>query len=87
VISLRLRLLLIVLASIAVGWLGAAAFAYFSIVHEVRTQCDARLGQMGNLVMSVALEEIGDQQRVRASLPGHWRWGPVAFQVWGLAAH
>jgi two-component system sensor histidine kinase QseC len=80
--SLRLRLLLVVLTSIAIGWLGAAAFAYFSIVREVRTQCDARLSQMGTLVLNVAREEAGELQPFPTYLRAHWRIGPVAFQVW-----
>ena len=59
--SLKARLLLALLAAVALVWLAAAAYTYFDARHEINELLDAHLAQSASLIVAQVgheLEEI-----------------------------
>jgi len=79
--SLRNRLLAVVLAGVAVAWIGAAAFAFRDARHEVDELLDGYLAQSAALLVAQAGESLGELDLEHA--PQLHRYARrVAFQVW-----
>jgi two-component system sensor histidine kinase QseC len=79
--SLRNRLLAVVLAGVAVAWIGAAAFAFRDARHEVDELLDGYLAQSAALIVAQAGEGLGELDLEHA--PQLHRYARrVAFQVW-----
>ena len=79
--SLKRRLLLALLAAVALVWLAAAAYTYFDARHEVNELLDAHLAQSASLIVAQVghdLEEIDLEHAPRTSE----RARRVAFQIW-----
>jgi two-component system sensor histidine kinase QseC len=79
--SLKQRLLLAVLAVVAVVWLATAAYSYFDARHEVNDLLDAHLAQSASLIVAQVghdLEEIDLGHAPRTDK----RARRVAFQIW-----
>ena len=79
--SLRRRLLLAVLAVVALVWLATAAYSYFDARHEVNELLDAHLAQSASLIVAQVgheLEEIDLEHAPKT----HKRARAVAFQIW-----
>jgi two-component system sensor histidine kinase QseC len=79
--SLRNRLLAVVLAGVAVAWIGVAAFAFRDARHEVDELLDGYLAQSAVLLVAQAGEGLGELDLEHA--PQLHRYARrVAFQVW-----
>jgi two-component system sensor histidine kinase QseC len=79
--SLRNRLLAVVLAGVAVAWVGAAAFAFLEARHEVDELLDGYLAQSAALIAAQAAAGEGELDVEHA--PQLHRYARrVAFQVW-----
>jgi len=79
--SLRNRLLAVVLAGVAIAWIGAAAFAFRDARHEVDELLDGYLAQSAALLVAQAGEGLGELDLEHA--PQLHRYARrVAFQVW-----
>lgn len=79
--SLRNRLLAVVLAGVAVAWVGAAAFAFVEARHEVDELLDGYLAQSAALIASQTAAGEGELDLEHA--PQLHRYARrVAFQVW-----
>lgn len=79
-LSLRQRLLLLVLSATSVVWLGAALLTYHDTREEVNELLDAHLVQIASLLVAQSLHELGEIEPDNTPLiddPMH-----VAFQVW-----
>ena len=79
--SLKRRLLLILLGSIALVWLATVVFSYFDARHELDELLDAHLAQSVSLLMVQTrhdLEEIDTEHMEQL----HKRARKVAIQVW-----
>ena len=79
--SLKQRLLLGVLASVACVWAATSAYSYFDTRHEIDELLDAHLAQSAALIVAQLgheLEEI-DLEHVPSTDNGA---GRVAFQIW-----
>ncbi len=60
-ISLRRRLLLILLWSFAAAWLLLAAMSYFSARHEIEELFDAQLAQSARVLLGLTLHELEEE--------------------------
>ena len=80
-VSLRRRLLAMLLGISAAAWLAVAAFAYFEARHEAEELLDAHLAQSAALLVAQAGEDLDedDADHVRAL---HRQARKTAFQVW-----
>ena len=58
--SLRQRLLLLVLAAVTLVWMGAAAFTYYDAQHELNEVLDAHLEQSATLLIAQSAHELED---------------------------
>ena len=79
--SLRRRLLVTLLASIALVWLATAMFSYFDARHELDELLDAHLAQSVSLLLAQTgqeLEEIDTEHMPQL----HKRARGVAIQIW-----
>jgi two-component system sensor histidine kinase QseC len=79
--SLKRRLLVALLAAVALVWLGTAAYSYLDARHEINELLDAHLAQSASLIVAQVgydLEEI-DPEHAPST---HERARRVAFQVW-----
>jgi len=79
--SLKGRLLLALLAGVAVVWLATAAYTYFDARHEINELLDAHLAQSASLIVAQVghdLEEI-DLEHAPST---HERARRVVFQIW-----
>ena len=79
--SLRQRLLLTLLGSIALVWLATAVFSYFDARHELDELLDAHLAQSVSLLLAQTghdLEEIDTEHMPQL----HKRARGVAIQIW-----
>lgn len=88
-ISLRRRLLLILLWSFAAAWLLLAAMSYFSARHEIEELFDAQLAQSARVLLGLTLHEIEEENEpdlskvdIAGTPPGHDYEEKIAFQVW-----
>lgn len=79
--SLRQRLLLLVLGVVALVWLGAAAFTYRDARHELDELLDAHLAQAATLLIAQSAHELDDMETEHAPLL-HKYSSNIAFQVW-----
>lgn len=82
-LSLKQRLLITLLGSIALVWLATAVFSYFDARHELDELLDAHLAQSVSLLVAQTgheLDEIDTETESLAQL--HKRARGVAIQVW-----
>jgi len=79
--SLKRRLLLTLLASIALVWLATAVFSYFDARHELDELLDAHLAQSVSLLLAQTGHEPEEIDTERMPLL-HKRARSVAIQVW-----
>ena len=80
-LSLKQRLLLSLLGSIALAWLATAVFSYFDAVHELDELLDAHLAQTAAMLVTQAgheVEEIDTDRTPRL----HKHAKRAAFQIW-----
>ena len=79
--SLKVRLLVALLAAVAVVWLATAAYTYFDARHEINELLDAHLAQSASLIVAQVGHEL--EEIDLDDLPGApERARRVAFQVW-----
>jgi two-component system sensor histidine kinase QseC len=79
--SLKRRLLLAVLGTVAIVWCATAAYSYFDARHEVNRLLDAHLAQAASLIVAQVgheLEEIDLEHAPRLDKQSR----RVAFQIW-----
>lgn len=79
--SLKQRLLLLVLTSVCLIWLAAAVFTYWDAKHELNQVLDAHLAQASTLLVAQSTEELDDLAEEYAPLL-HKYSRRVAFQIW-----
>jgi two-component system sensor histidine kinase QseC len=79
--SLKRRLILTVLAAVALVWAGAAVYTYFDAQHEVDELLDAHLAQSASLLLAQGAHEL-DEAELEHAPALHNRARRVAFQVW-----
>ncbi|MBU0655654.1 MAG: sensor histidine kinase N-terminal domain-containing protein [Gammaproteobacteria bacterium] len=79
--SLRQRLLLLVLGVVTLVWIGAAAFTYRDARHELDELLDAHLAQASTLLVAQFTHELDDVETEHAPLL-HKYSSNIAFQVW-----
>lgn len=79
--SLKQRLLLLVLGVVMLVWIGAAAFTYYDAHHELNEVLDAHLAQASTLLVAQSAHELDDNEDEHAPLL-HKYSRQVAFQVW-----
>lgn len=79
--SLKQRLLFLVLSIVCLIWLGAAAFTYWDAKHELNQVLDAHLAQASTLLIAQSTEELDDLEEEQAPLL-HKYSRRVAFQIW-----
>jgi two-component system sensor histidine kinase QseC len=79
--SLRQRLLLLVLGVMALVWGGAAVFTYLDARHELDELLDAHLAQAATLLIAQSAHELDDVETEHAPLL-HKYSRNIAFQVW-----
>lgn len=79
--SLKQRLLLLVLSMVCLVWLQAAAFTYWDAKHELNQVLDAHLAQASTLLVAQSSEELDDLENEHAPLL-HKYSRRVAFQIW-----
>jgi two-component system sensor histidine kinase QseC len=79
--SLKQRLLLGLLAGVAVVWLATSAYSYFDSRHEINELLDAHLAQSASLIVAQLGHELEELDVEHA--PGTDRRARrVAFQIW-----
>lgn len=79
--SLRRRLLLLLLGTVALAWIATALWSHFDARHEIEEIFDAQLAQSARVLLAQAHhepEEIDIDQRPL----GHKYERKIAFQVW-----
>jgi two-component system sensor histidine kinase QseC len=88
-ISLRRRLLAILLWSFAAAWLLLAVMSYFSARHEIEELFDAELAQSARVLLGLTLHEIEEENEpdlskvdIVGTPPGHGYEEKIAFQIW-----
>lgn len=85
-ISLRLRLLLILVALFTLVWVLVTTASYYAAQHEVEELFDAQLAQYARTLQALTQHRIGAADQARISLDksffGHSYEKKVAFQVW-----
>lgn len=79
--SLKQRLLVLVLTAICLVWLAAAAFTYWDAKQELEQVLDAHLAQASTLLVAQSTEELDDLEEEKAPLL-HKYSRRVAFQIW-----
>lgn len=79
--SLKQRLLLLVLGAVTLVWIGAAAFTYYDAQHELNEVLDAHLAQASTLLVAQSAHELDDDDDEHAPLL-HKYSRRVAFQIW-----
>ena len=81
--SLRQRLLLLVLAAVTLVWMGAATFTYYDAQHELNEVLDAHLEQSATLLIAQSAHELEDDDDDEKHAPLLHKYSRrVAFQVW-----
>jgi len=81
--SLRRRLLLALLASIALVWLATAVFSYLDARHELNELLDAHLAQSASLLLAQTGRELEPEEIDTEHMPQlHKRAHSVAIQMW-----
>lgn len=79
--SLKRRLLVMLLATVAIVWLSAAGYSYWDARHEVNELFDAHLAQSAALLLAQATEEL-DEIELEHAPRLHKYERRVAFQIW-----
>lgn len=79
--SLKQRLLILVLSTVCLVWLAAAAFTYWDAKQELEQVLDAHLAQASTLLVAQSTEELDDLEEEKAPLL-HKYSRRVAFQIW-----
>ena len=79
--SLKQRLLVLVLSTVCLVWLAAAAFTYWDAKQELEQVLDAHLAQASTLLVAQSTEELDDLEEEKAPLL-HKYSRRVAFQIW-----
>lgn len=79
--SLKQRLLLLTLATVALVWIGASAWTYYDARHEFGEILDAHLAQSATLLVVQMSHDFDEVETERAPLL-HKYSRRVAFQVW-----
>lgn len=79
--SLRRRLLLLLLSSIAVLWVGTAALSFTAARHEIDELFDAQLAQSAQVIMTQAQQQVG-QMATEVEEFQHRYEQKLAFQIW-----
>jgi two-component system sensor histidine kinase QseC len=79
--SLKKRLLLLALSTVAVVWVGAATFVYFDAREEFDEVLDAHLAQDAALLSAQITHELAELETLHAPLL-HKYARRIAFQVW-----
>jgi two-component system, OmpR family, sensor kinase len=79
--SLKRRLLVALLAAVALVWLATAAYSYYDARHEVNRLLDAHLAQSASLIVAQVGHELEEIELEHAP-SAHERARRVAFQVW-----
>jgi two-component system sensor histidine kinase QseC len=79
--SLKKRLLVLALLTVAVVWFVASAFIYFDARHEIDEVLDGHLAQEAALLASQATHELNELEVDQAPLL-HKYSSRVAFQIW-----
>jgi len=79
--SLKRRLLLALLAALAVVWLATAAYTYFDARHEINELLDAHLAQSASLIVAQVGHDLEEIELEHAP-SGHEHARRVAFQIW-----
>ena len=80
-VSLKKRLLVLALTTVALVWIGAAAFVYFDAREELDEVLDAHLAQEAALLAVQASHELDELGSEHAPLL-HKYARQVAFQIW-----
>src|SRR5512139_3430800 len=79
--SIKRRLLVTLLGTVALVWLAAAAYTYRDARHEIDELLDAHLAQSAALLVAQVGHELGEIDLEHA--PQLHRYGRrVAFQIW-----
>jgi two-component system sensor histidine kinase QseC len=79
--SLKQRLLAVVLTAVSLAWLGAALITYLDARHELDELLDAHLAQASTLLIAQSAEELDDIEAEHAPLL-HEYSRDIAFQLW-----
>jgi len=79
--SLKRRLLIALLAVIAMVWLATAAYSYLDARHEVRELLDAHLAQSASLIVAQVGHDLEEIDLEHAPVTDR-RARRVAFQIW-----
>lgn len=79
--SLKQRLLILVLSTVCLVWLAAATFTYWDAKQELEQVLDAHLAQASTLLVAQSTEELDDLEEATAPLL-HKYSRRVAFQIW-----
>lgn len=84
--SLRLRLLLILLTLFSLVWILVTAASYFSTQHEIEELFDAQLAQYARTLQALTQHELEEDEHEQIQLDnsflGHTYEKKVMFQVW-----
>jgi len=84
--SLRLRLLMGVLATVSLIWIAVAGVAYFKARHELDELFDAHLAQSASILLAQVGEEA-DEMELEHAQSLHRYDRQVAFQIWDRQQH
>lgn len=79
--SLQRRLLIGLLAAVALVWLGTAVYSYLEARHEINRLLDAHLAQSASLLVAQVGHELEEIELEHAP-SAHERMRQVAFQIW-----
>lgn len=79
--SLKQRLLLLVLGTVCVVWVGAAVFTYWDAKQELEQVLDAHLAQASTLLVAQSTAELDDLEEEQSPFL-HKYSRRVAFQIW-----
>lgn len=79
--SLQRRLLVGLLAAVALVWLGTAIYSYLEARHEINRLLDAHLAQSASLLVAQVGHELEEIELEHAPST-HERTRRVAFQIW-----
>lgn len=79
--SLKRKLLLAVLSTVAAVWLATAVYSYFEALHEIDELLDAHLTQSASLIVAQVGHEL-EEIDVEHAPQLHERSRRVAFQIW-----
>ena len=85
--SLKQRLVMLLLPTVALAWLATAAVSYFDARHEVDELLDAHLAQSAGLLIAQQSDDPGEVEVEVEHRPREHKYGHrVAFQVWEKGA-